>query len=144
MVWWAWIILGIACIAIEIHFTHDFSLFCVGVSALIVGAITALSARLPDFSQWLVFGALSVAVLLLVRKPLLGRFLPHRGRDADFNYLIGELATPDGDLPANGAGRAELRGSTWTARNGAASDLQKGQRCRVEKVEGLTLWLKAE
>ena len=73
MVWWAWIILGIACIAIEIHFTHDFSLFCVGVSALIVGAITALSARLPDFSQWLVFGALSVAVLLLVRKPLLGR-----------------------------------------------------------------------
>jgi inner membrane protein len=144
MVWWAWIILGIVCMAIEVHFTHDFSLFCIGASAFIVAAITMGAGGPPHWSQWIIFAGLSVFILLAVRKPLLGRFQAHRGRDADFQYLIGEVATPDDDLPANAVGRAELRGSSWSARNGEGVGLRKGQRCRVEKVEGLTVWLKAE
>jgi membrane protein implicated in regulation of membrane protease activity len=85
-----------------------------------------------------------VIILLAVRKQLLGRFQAHRGRDADFQYLIGEVATPDDDLAANAVGRAELRGSSWCARNDEGVGLRKGQRCRVERVEGLTVWLKAE
>jgi len=144
MAWWAWIILGIVCMAIEVHFTHDFSLFCVGASAFIVAAIAMITGGAPHWSQWILFAALSVIILLAVRKPLLGRFQAHRGRDADFQYLIGEVATPDDDLPANAVGRAELRGSSWSARNGEGVGLLKGQRCRVERVEGLTVWLKAE
>ncbi len=163
MVWWAWIILGIVCIAIEVHLTHDFSLFCVGTSAFIVaavtgffssarvpsnvleipplndGAVTIISNGIPLWSQWVLFGGLSVIILLALRKPLLGRFQAHRGRDADFQYLIGEVATPAGDLAANAVGRAELRGSSWSARNGDEVGLSKGQRCRVERVEGLTV-----
>jgi membrane protein implicated in regulation of membrane protease activity len=85
-----------------------------------------------------------VIIVFGVRKPLLGRFQSHRGREADFQYLIGEVATPSDDLAANCVGRAELRGSTWTARNTEPVDLRKGQRCRVQRVEGLTVWLKAE
>jgi inner membrane protein len=144
MVWWAWIILGIVCMAIEVHFTHDFSLFCVGASAFVVAAVTAFTHGAPHWSQWILFAGLSVIILLALRKPLLGRFQAHRGRDADFQYLIGEVATPADDLPANAVGRAELRGSSWSARNGDATGLSKGQRCRVERVEGLTVWLKAE
>jgi membrane protein implicated in regulation of membrane protease activity len=144
MAWWAWIVLGIVCVAIEVHFTHDFSLFCVGASAFIVAAITIVTGGGPHWSQWIVFAALSVIILIAVRKPLLGRFQANRGRDADFQYLIGEVATPDDDLPANAVGRAELRGSSWSARNGEGVGLRKGQRCRVERVEGLTVWLKAE
>jgi len=144
MAWWAWIILGIVCMAIEVHFTHDFSLFCVGASAFIVAAIAMITGGAPHWSKWIIFAALSVIILLAVRKPLLGRFQAHRGRDADFQYLIGEVATPDDDLPANAVGRAELRGSSWSARNGEGVGLLKGQRCRVERVEGLTVWLKAE
>jgi inner membrane protein len=144
MAWWAWVILGIVCMAIEVHFTHDFSLFCVGASAFIVAAIAMITGGAPHWSQWIVFAALSVIILLAVRKPLLGRFQAHRGRDADFQYLIGEVATPDEDLPANAVGRAALRGSSWSARNGEGVGLRKGQRCRVERVEGLTVWLKAE
>jgi inner membrane protein len=143
MVWWAWIILGIGCMAIEVHFTHDFSLACVGASAFVVAALTALTAG-PHWSQWIIFAILSVIIVFGVRKPLLGRFQSHRGREADFQYLIGEVATPSDDLAANCVGRAELRGSTWTARNTEPVDLRKGQRCRVQRVEGLTVWLKAE
>jgi membrane protein implicated in regulation of membrane protease activity len=144
MVWWAWIILGIACMAIEVHFTHDFSLFCVGASAFIVAALTAFTNGAPHWSQWIIFAALSVTILLALRKPLLGRFQAHRGKDADFQYLVGEVATPADDLPANAVGRAELRGSSWSARNVESVGLRKGQRCRVERVDGLTVWLKAE
>lgn len=144
MVWWAWIVLGIVCMAIEVNLTHDFSLFCIGVSAFIVAAVTALTTGAPHWSQWIMFGGLSVIILIALRKPLIGRFQPSRGSAADFDYLIGEVATPDDDLPANGVGRAALRGSSWTARNSGSVGLRKGQRCRVEKVEGLTLWLKAE
>lgn len=144
MEWWGWAILGIACMVIEVHLTQDFTLFCVGVAAFVVTAVAAFAVDLPLWSHWLLFSALSVVVLLTVRKPLLGRLRPDRGRDADFDYLLGEVATPSEDLAGNGVGKAELRGSVWTVRNAEPTNLSKGQRCRVTRIEGLTLWIKAE
>jgi len=144
MEWWGWAILGIACMVIEVHLTQDFTLFCVGVAAFVVTAVAAFAVNLPFWSHWLLFSALSVVVLLTVRKPLLGRLRPDRGRDADFDYLVGEVATPSEDLAGNGVGKAELRGSVWTVRNAEPTNLNKGQRCRVTRIEGLTLWIKAE
>jgi|SRR6266851_66208 membrane protein implicated in regulation of membrane protease activity len=144
MAWWGWAILGIACMVIEVHLTQDFTLFCVGVAAFVVTAVAAFAVDLPFWSHWLLFSALSVVVLLTVRKPLLGRLRPDRGRDADFDYLLGEVATPSEDLAGNGVGKAELRGSVWTVRNAEPTNLNKGQRCRVTRIEGLTLWIKAE
>ncbi len=144
MEWWGWAILGIACMVIEVHLTQDFTLFCVGVAAFVVTAVAAFAVDLPFWSHWLLFSALSVVVLLTVRKPLLGRLRPDRGRDADFDYLVGEVATPSEDLAGNGVGKAELRGSVWTVRNAEPTNLNKGQRCRVTRIEGLTLWIKAE
>jgi membrane protein implicated in regulation of membrane protease activity len=144
MAWWAWALAGIACMVIEVHLTHDFSLFCIGVAAFIMTALTASPLSLPIWSQWLLFAALSVGVLIGVRRPLLGRLRPHRGSDADYDYLVGEVATPFEDLPASGVGQAELRGSVWTVRNADSTALRKGQRCRVMSVDGLTLWIAAE
>ena len=48
------------------------------------------------------------------------------------------------DVPPGGVGRAELRGTTWSARGTDGSALARGTRCRVERVDGLTLWLRAE
>ena len=58
--------------------------------------------------------------------------------------LVGEVATLLEDLAAQAAGKAELRGSTWTVRNVSEALLKKGQRCHVTRVDGLTLWVKAE
>jgi membrane protein implicated in regulation of membrane protease activity len=41
-------------------------------------------------------------------------------------------------------GRAELRGSGWTVRSQEPEALAKGLRCRVERVEGFTLWIRPE
>ena len=49
-----------------------------------------------------------------------------------------------GDLPAGGEVKAELRGVPWSARAASGASLRAGQRCRVERVDGLTLWVRAE
>ena len=54
------------------------------------------------------------------------------------------LATLLEDLPPGAVGKAELRGSGWTVRSVEPKTLAKGARCRVERVEGLTLWIRPE
>jgi membrane protein implicated in regulation of membrane protease activity len=41
-------------------------------------------------------------------------------------------------------GTAELRGTSWTARNIGPAPLANGQRCKVQRVDGLMLYVKAE
>jgi membrane protein implicated in regulation of membrane protease activity len=41
-------------------------------------------------------------------------------------------------------GKVELRGTTWTAHNDGPVPLARGQRCRVTRVDGLTLGIVAE
>ena len=48
------------------------------------------------------------------------------------------------DLAPGAVGKAELRGSSWSVRTGAAEALARGQRCRVERVEGIVLWVRPE
>ena len=57
--------------------------------------------------------------------------------------LIGERAIVLSDLPVSAEGKAEMRGSTWTARNVGETPLTKGQRCVVEQVVGLTIHVRA-
>ena len=58
--------------------------------------------------------------------------------------MVGEVAIPLEALPAGATGRAELRGTTWTAKNVGSTGFHKGQRGKVTKVDGLTLWITTE
>ena len=57
--------------------------------------------------------------------------------------LAGEDAVVLEDVAPGSVGKAELRGTTWSARSTSLGALVKGQRCKVERVEGLTLWIRA-
>ncbi len=48
------------------------------------------------------------------------------------------------DIPAGAVGRAELRGTVWSARNQDAATLARGQRCKVVEVDRLMIFLKPE
>ena len=58
--------------------------------------------------------------------------------------LVGEEVVLLDDLAPGATGRAELRGSPWSARAASNAPLRAGQRCRVVRVEGLTLWLRPD
>ncbi|HYD50523.1 MAG TPA: NfeD family protein, partial [Terriglobales bacterium] len=102
-----------------------------------VGVLSSLGG------QGLVFSAVSIVSLLLFRNPLLGKMKSPAGGDA-VDSLIGETAVLLDDLAPNQVGKAELRGSSWNARANDGGMLRRGQRCRVERVDGLTLWLRPE
>jgi membrane protein implicated in regulation of membrane protease activity len=144
MIWWVWLLVGIALLAIEMLTPGGFFTIFFGVSALVVGVLARFGLAGPPWMQWLLFSVLSVASLLLFRKPLLEWMQKRETRRPEVDTLVGETAILLEKLEAGGVGKAELRGTSWTARSATGSPLPVGTRCRVERVDGLTLWLKPE
>src|SRR5205085_8683100 len=56
MPWPIWIVAGLVLLAIEVHYTGDFTLFCFGVSALTIGLMTAVGI-FGMWLQWMGFAA---------------------------------------------------------------------------------------
>jgi membrane protein implicated in regulation of membrane protease activity len=142
MAWWLWLLTGLALLGVEVLTPGGFYVMFFGVGALVVGLLVALQAGGPPWVQWLVFSGVSVASLALFRGRLLARFQTGEGA-APMDTLEGELAIPMDDLAPGAVGKAELRGTSWTAQNADDRPLAKGQRCRVVRVEGLTLFIRA-
>ncbi len=140
MVWWLWMLVGIGLLFLELVLPHGFFAFFFGLSAIGVGALTALGLAGPTWVQWLLFSAFSVVALALLRRPLHGRMT--RGTNKPVDSLIGESAVVKQDVEPHAPGKVELRGSLWNARS--AASLGIGARCVVERVEGLTLWVRPE
>ena len=143
MVWWFWIVLGLALAAIELATPGGFFVIFFAVGALAVGALALIGVVNTPWVQWLLFPVMSVVALRLFRQPLIGR-MQTRGEAGEVDSLVGEVAVAVGDIAPGRHGRAELRGTGWSARNVGTTPIAAGQRCRVVAVDGLTLDLHQE
>lgn len=144
MIWWYWMLLGLVLLGIEMATPGGFYILFFGLAALIIGSLTGLGFIQAEWFQWLLFSGLAILFLLVFRGPLM-TLLKKQERDLPaVDSLAGENATPLEDLEPGTTGKAELRGTTWTAHNAGATSLTKGQRCKVERIEGLTIWIAAE
>jgi membrane protein implicated in regulation of membrane protease activity len=140
MPWWLWLVVGLGLLLTDLLVPGGFFLLFFGVGALVVGLLAGLDLALPLWAEWLLFSGVSIMALLLLRRPLMSRFASRRYSPA-IDDLVGETAVALEDIAVDAVGRVELRGSTWSAHNGGGEPLSRGQRCRVEWVEGLTLWV---
>jgi membrane protein implicated in regulation of membrane protease activity len=140
MTWWLWILVGIVLLGVEVATPGGFFALFFGLGALAVSPLAAIGV--DSAWQWLAFTALSIGSLASLRKWLQQRLATAKGPPID--SLVGQEAVLLEDLGADGVGKAELRGVPWSARSLAGVPLRAGQRCRVERVDGLTLWLRAE
>jgi membrane protein implicated in regulation of membrane protease activity len=138
MSWWMWVLAGIGLLAVEIVTPGGLFALFFGIGALCVAVLAALGA--PATAQWLAFTAVSLVLLATLRRSLQARLARP---SAPVDEIVGQEVVLLADVPAGGEGQAELRGVPWPARAAAGAALTKGQRCRVERVEGLTLWLRA-
>ena len=144
MVWWSWVILGLSLVAAEVILPTDFFFLFFGFAALVVGALAGIGAVDSAPLQWLLFSVIASAALIFFRGPLLARFKGTAREGQDVDSMVGETAVALEDIPSGGIGKAELRGSTWNARTNGQTGLVKGQRVRVERIDGLTLWVRPE
>jgi membrane protein implicated in regulation of membrane protease activity len=143
MSWWLWILAGLFLVVLETATPGGFFALFFAISALVLGILTRLGWAGPEWMQWLLFSVLSVLGLLAFRKPLMKAFkLGGPGKVVD--GMAGESALVTEDVPGEGVGKAEMRGTSWSARSASGLPLARGQRCRVERIEGLTLWLRLE
>ncbi|ABC80655.1 NfeD family protein [Anaeromyxobacter dehalogenans] len=139
MDWWMWVLAGIGLLVVELVTPGGLFALFFGVGALVVAP--AAAAGLGRVGQWLLFTAVSLVLLATLRRRLQDRLTRRPGAPVD--SLVGEEVVLLGDVPAGGEGAAELRGVPWRARAVGGDTLRAGQRCRVERVEGVLLWVRA-
>jgi membrane protein implicated in regulation of membrane protease activity len=140
MSWWIWVLAAFLLLTIEFFSTTaHIGFFAVG--AFLVAILVGLGIGGPLWFQLMLFAVSSVVLLVFVR-PIVVRKLG-LSKNVVVDSMVGEQAVALQDLPVAGEGRAEMRGSTWTARNVGSTPLMRGQRCVVEQVVGLTLHVRA-
>ncbi len=139
MVWWLWVLLGLALLAVEMATPGGLFALFFGIGALAVAPLAAIGAS-PVW-QWLAFSALSLALLAALRGWMQEKLARRAGPRVD--DIVGEEVRVLEDVPAGGEGKAELRGVPWSARAVDGGALRAGQRARVERIDGVTLYLRA-
>ena len=140
MAWWIWILIGVALLAMELgSATMHIGVFAVG--ALVVAALVGFGVDIPLWGQLVIFTAVSVVALLFVRPWIVRKLRLHESKTVD--SLVGEQAVALDEIHPAGLGKAEMRGSTWSARNVGETALARGQRCIVAAVEGLVIHVRA-
>ena len=140
--WWLWLLLGLVLLGVEMLTPGGFYFLFFGVAALVVGILAGLGAGGPLWAQLVVFSVLSVACLFVLR-PYLVRWTGSGEQPDPVDKLEGQVAMLVDDLAPGAYGKAELRGTSWTVLNHDHRPLARGQRVRVVRVDGLTLWVEA-
>lgn len=136
MAWWIWVLIGFVLLAVEMaSTTMHIAFFAVG--AFVVALLAAFGVHLPLWGELLVFTGVSLAAFFFVRPYVVRRLRLNETRVVD--SLIGEQAIALDDIAPASIGKAEMRGTTWSARNIGETSLARGQRCVVTHVEGLVL-----
>jgi membrane protein implicated in regulation of membrane protease activity len=138
--WWIWLLLGLLLAGLELITPGGLYLLFFGIAAVLVGLLSAMSLVQPLWLQVLLFTVLALLALGLFRRALLAK-LRRDAPDSVVDGLVGQTAVALEDIPGNGEGRVELRGSAWHARNVGDLHLSVGQGGTVERVDGLTLWV---
>jgi membrane protein implicated in regulation of membrane protease activity len=142
MEWWIWLLAGLLLLLAELVTPGGFYIFFFGIGALIVGVLAGLNLAGPPWLQVILFPVFAVLTLWLFREKML-ELTRGRGTGA-VDSLIGETAVAQEEILVKGIGKVEMRGTSWNARNLGETPLARGARCKVERVEGLTIFVRAE
>jgi membrane protein implicated in regulation of membrane protease activity len=143
LAWWQWLVLGLILVLLEMAASGGFYVIFFGVAAIVIGALRLFDAAGPLWMQLLLFSLLSVGSLLLFRRPII-RWLKLDAGKPDVDTLVGEIATPLEEIQPGAVGRAELRGTVWTARNASSVPIPRGARCSVVRVDRLMVFIEPE
>lgn len=144
MPWWGWIVVGALLLGTELIVPFDFWLVFIGLAAIATGLVATLAPGLSDTAEWALFGLFAAVSVLFFRRLVRRRFTERPADPRVDDTLVGEAARALEAMAPGAAGRVELRGSLWSARNAGAGAIEAGARVRVVRVEGLSLHVRSE
>ncbi len=135
---YVWLILGGLLLGAEMA-SGAFFLMFFGIGALLTALLPFLGFQ--DLGVQIGFFAIvSTALLLIFRKTALRNF--QKTGSSKEGDDVGQELSIDSDLPANGDGTITYQGAPWSARNLTEIPLTKGSRVRIEKIEGVKLFVR--
>ena len=139
--WWMWMVAGFIMLATESVVPGFFLLFF-GFGAVFMGFFQLLIPGVDLWIELLIFLSVSSIWLALFRRRLIA-YMERRNPPKRVDSIEGETAVALEEIAPNGIGKAELRGTSWNTRNLGEMMIAKGQRCQVERMDGLTLHVRA-
>lgn len=143
MSWWAWLVLGIGLLGVEMFVIDaQFYLVFLGVAAAVVGLIGLSGVAMPEWAQWLTFAMLAIVTMLAFRKRIY-ELVRSRSGHVQERVTFGDKVVVPMRLEQGQECRVEYRGSSWTARNVDAAAIQAGSEAQIVTVDELTLHLRA-
>ncbi len=144
MAWWAWLVLGIGLLGVEMFVIDaQFYLVFVGLAAAVVGLLGLAGVDLPSWAQWLLFSGLALVAMLGFRRRLYEMLRGSAGQ-VDERLTVGDRVVIAARLEPGQSGRVEYRGSNWTARNTGSQSIEAGREAVISEIDGLTLHVRAE
>jgi hypothetical protein len=133
-----WALLGLGLFGCETLTPGGFYFLFFGLGAIVTAALVWLGIGGPPWFEWFLFTAISLTCLV----PLRGRLVDWAaGTPRVVDSIVGEEALLLDDVEPGRLGKGELRGTTWTVRTSGGRTLRRGERVRVARVDGLTLWV---
>lgn len=133
--WIVWLAIAVVLVIIEI-FSLELVLLMFAVGALAAALASGLGA--PIWLAVLVFGAVSVALLTLLRPSLVDRLHDGPTLTQGHDAQVGRVAVVVEPVDRYN-GRVQLSGELWSARSDAeTSTFDTGQEVTVIRIEGAT------
>ncbi|MCR4899331.1 MAG: NfeD family protein [Treponema sp.] len=135
---WVWVAVTIICVVIE-SLTLALTTIWFGISAFVM--VFLAFTPLPFVAQLFIFVALAMALLIFTR-PVVKKKLSQKQIATNYERVIGQIAVVTKKITALDKGSIKINGMEWTAAVKEDIVLEKGSKCIIEEIAGVTAYVK--
>lgn len=132
---WFWLLLSVIFTVIEVA-TLGLTTIWFALGSLVMLLLSPLP--IPFLWQILLFLIIS-SVLLIFTRPIVVKKLKVGREKTNTDSLIGEKALVIKEIAEFDKGMVKVHGMEWSAQSVDGRTIAKGERCIVERIEGVTL-----
>lgn len=135
---WFWVAITVICVVIE-TMTLALTTIWFGISAFVMVFLAFLP--IPFAMQLFIFVVLSL-ILLIFTRPLVQKKLSQKKITTNYERVIGQIAVVTKKITAIDKGAIKINGMEWTAAVRENITLEKGSKCVIEEIAGVTAYVK--
>ena len=135
---WVWVAVTIICVVIE-SLTLSLTTIWFGISSFVL--VFLAFTPIPFGAQLFIFVALAL-VLLIFTRPVVKRRLNQKQIATNYERIIGQIAVVTKKITALDKGSVKINGMEWTAAVKEDITLEKGSKCIIDEIAGVTAYVK--
>ena len=136
---WVWVAVTIICVVIE-SLTLSLTTIWFGISSFVL--VFLAFTPIPFGAQLFIFVAMSL-VLLIFTRPVVKKKINQKQIATNYERIIGQIAVVTKKITALDKGSVKINGMEWTAAVKEDITLEKGSKCIIDEIAGVTAYVKS-